>query len=357
MYKVLIVEDEHLELEALEMILTEQMSDVMVVGKASSGSKALTEIRKRRPDIVIMDINIPEMNGVEVLRRIKKEIPEVRVILITAYNEFDYAHQAIKARVDDFLLKPIRPRQLIESVNQMISDICTSNQNNCDGKMNDVIYSVVQKQYLETEHAVKAYLEALYSRDRVDLIAIQGEISRLMDELSGVAMDMCGFEIRCNLRNHSNHQYFVKAYQNPYNLKVEIMKYVNRIFDKLLEEAASHKNSVADIKNYIDRNCRDEISLDLVGEYANMSSYYLSKIFKREIGMNFVTYLTERKMDIAKEMLINTDVPIINIALELSYHEPNYFSKVFKKSSGYTPTEFRRRFRSKWCGATERFVK
>jgi YesN/AraC family two-component response regulator len=82
--------------------------------------------------------------------------------------------------------------------------------------------------------------------------------------------------------------------------------------------------------------------LDQVGEYANMSSYYLSKIFKKETGVNFVTYLTERKIEIAKDMLANTDVPIINIALDLSYHEPNYFSKVFKKSTGMTPTEYRK---------------
>jgi YesN/AraC family two-component response regulator len=73
-----------------------------------------------------------------------------------------------------------------------------------------------------------------------------------------------------------------------------------------------------------------------------MSSYYLSKIFKKETGVNFVTYLTERKIEIAKDMLANTDVPIINIALDLSYHEPNYFSKVFKKSTGMTPTEYRK---------------
>ena len=120
------------------------------------------------------------------------------------------------------------------------------------------------------------------------------------------------------------------------------MKVIDKIFDHLMDNKENRKNNIEDILNYIDRNCHKDISLDQVGEYANMSSYYLSKIFKKETGVNFVTYLTERKIEIAKDMLLNTDVPIINIALDLSYHEPNYFSKVFKKSTGMTPTEYRR---------------
>ena len=69
--------------------------------------------------------------------------------------------------------------------------------------------------------------------------------------------------------------------------------------------------------------------------------------------MNFVTYLTNQKIEIAKDMLINTDIPIINIALDLSYHEPNYFSKVFKKNVGMTPTAFRRKFRKKEAQSRE----
>ena len=342
MYRIFIVEDEPLELEALELILTRDMKNIKVVGKAGSGLQALSDIRKLRPEIVIMDINIPELNGVEVLRKIKEEMPDTKVILITAYNEFDYAHQAIKARVDDFLLKPIRPVQLVEAVNQIITEIKRNSKDHFDGKLNEVIFSIVQKRYRDTEDSLTTYLNALYERYNNDLIAIQNEIIHFMDELNAVSMDMCDYEIRSTLRGHANHQYFVKSYQNAYDLKVEIMRYVNKIFDKLMDNPSHQKNNIDDIKNYIDRNCRSEISLDLVGEYANMSSYYLSKIFKRETGINFVTYLTERKVEIAKEMLINTDIPIINIALELSYHEPNYFSKVFKKSTGLTPTEYRR---------------
>jgi two-component system response regulator YesN len=342
MYKIFLVEDEHLEIEALDMILTQQAENVEVVGKAASGNAAIEGIRSTQPDIIIMDINIPEMNGIEVLRQVKHESPETKVILITAFNEFDFAHQAIKAKVDDFLLKPIRPAQLIEAVNQAINSLKANAKNKFDEKMNEVIFAVVQKKYNDTRRALTVYLDVLYDHYGYDLISIQHEIQHFMEELNVVSMDTCNFDIKSSLRSCSNQQHFVNSYHNRYDLKVEIMKSIDKIFDHLMGMKDNRKNSIEDILNYIDRNCYKDISLDQVGEYANMSSYYLSKIFKKETGVNFVTYLTERKIEIAKDMLINTDVPIINIALDLSYHEPNYFSKVFKKSTGLTPTEYRR---------------
>lgn len=341
MYKLFIVEDEHLEIEAIELILDQHGKNISVVGKANSGRIALEKIKRLDPDIVLLDINIPEINGLDVLRAIKRDDPNKKVILFTAFNEFDFAHQAIKARVDDFLLKPIRPEQLMNSINTVISTLNDSAKNRFDEKMGEVVFAVVQKKYSDTRELLSEYLDSLYDYHGYDLMSIQKEIHKFMEELNNVSMDTCQYEIKSPLRMKNNQQ-FVSMYKNRYDLKMEIMKVVDKIFDKLMDNRENRKNNIEDILNYIDRNCHKDISLDQVGEYANMSSYYLSKIFKKETGVNFVTYLTERKIDIAKDMLLNTDIPIINIALDLSYHEPNYFSKVFKKSTGMTPTEFRK---------------
>lgn len=223
----------------------------------------------------------------------------------------------------------------------VISTLKANAKNKFDEKMSEVIFAVVQKKYSDTRSVLTEYLDLLYDHYGYDLMSIQNEIQHFMEELNIVSMDTCGYDIKSPLRMKNNQQ-FVTSYKNRYDLKVEIMKVIDKIFDHLMDNKENRKNNIEDILNYIDRNCHKDISLDQVGEYANMSSYYLSKIFKKETGVNFVTYLTERKIEIAKDMLLNTDVPIINIALDLSYHEPNYFSKVFKKSTGMTPTEYRR---------------
>lgn len=116
---------------------------------------------------------------------------------------------------------------------------------------------------------------------------------------------------------------------------------LNVIFAVFDEEGSYQVGSEQRVLNYIDRNIRDGISLDQAAEYANMSSYYFSRVFKKITGVNFITYVTDCKIAVAQEMLVDTDMPVLSIAYELSYNEANYFSKAFKRKVGMTPTEYR----------------
>ncbi|WP_240374158.1 PocR ligand-binding domain-containing protein [Bacillus piscicola] len=93
---------------------------------------------------------------------------------------------------------------------------------------------------------------------------------------------------------------------------------------------------------YIEDHYQKGVTLEEVAAHVHLSTYYLSKLFKKELKTNFVQYVTERKMKKAKELLEWTDMPVLQIALELHYKEPNYFSKVFKKIVGQTPSEYRK---------------
>ncbi|OIJ21508.1 hypothetical protein BKP45_01700 [Anaerobacillus alkalidiazotrophicus] len=101
------------------------------------------------------------------------------------------------------------------------------------------------------------------------------------------------------------------------------------------------KSKVASIIDFIDSNIHEDLTLSYVAGKTEISSYYLSKVFKKETGKNFVTYVTERKIEKAKELLRNVEIPIINISFELGYTEPSYFTKVFKKVEGMTPSQYR----------------
>ena len=81
-------------------------------------------------------------------------------------------------------------------------------------------------------------------------------------------------------------------------------------------------------------NIISDISLDDAADYANISKYYFSKLFKKKTGTNFITYVIDERMKIAKILLENTDKPVAAIADILAYDETNYFSKAFKKSTG-----------------------
>lgn len=98
------------------------------------------------------------------------------------------------------------------------------------------------------------------------------------------------------------------------------------------------------IVEFIDSHLNQDLTLTYVAERMNFSSYYLSKVFKKELGVNFVKYVTERKMDKAKELLKDNDIPIVNIAFEIGYPEPSYFTKVFKKVENMTPSQYRNQY-------------
>ena len=94
-------------------------------------------------------------------------------------------------------------------------------------------------------------------------------------------------------------------------------------------------------RKYIDSKYNKDISLDDVSREVDISPYYFSKIFKEETGQTFVEYVTEIRMNRAKELLSFTDMSMKEICCEIGYSDPNYFSRSFKKNTGLTPTEYK----------------
>ena len=94
-------------------------------------------------------------------------------------------------------------------------------------------------------------------------------------------------------------------------------------------------------KTYIDENYEKELTLDSVARKIAISPYYLSKLFKDEIGENFIEYLTRLRINQAKKLLEENRFSIKEICMLVGYSDPNYFSRIFKKIEGVTPTEYR----------------
>ncbi|MDF2924821.1 MAG: two component transcriptional regulator, AraC family [Paenibacillaceae bacterium] len=114
MYKVLIVDDEHFIRERLAAMIPWEEYDLKVEGLAEDGASALEMIGRISPDLVVSDIRMPDMTGLEMISRAKTLRPGIRFIILSAYGEFDYARQAIQLGVTDYLLKPTRPEELLQ---------------------------------------------------------------------------------------------------------------------------------------------------------------------------------------------------------------------------------------------------
>jgi two-component system response regulator YesN len=160
MYKLLIVEDEKWEREGLVEFIDWTELGISIVGTASNGSTGLRLAKETRPDMILTDIRMPIMDGMELARNIRQFLPDCRIIIITGYDDFEYAKEAIDLGVYDFILKPVQKQQLTDVIKRTVKSI------------SDEIYSNEHVNILKQQ-----ITEYLYDdREKFLLKLVQGEL-------------------------------------------------------------------------------------------------------------------------------------------------------------------------------------
>lgn len=117
MIKVMIVDDQALIREGLQMILS-LYNDIDIVGEAFNGQHALDIIKNINPDVVLMDIRMPIMDGVEATKIIKEKYPHIKVIILTTFNEDEYIFEGLKNGADGYILKDIKSEEIVKAIKE-----------------------------------------------------------------------------------------------------------------------------------------------------------------------------------------------------------------------------------------------
>ena len=113
MVTMILVEDESFERRALMEHIDWSLIGVEIIGEAINGQQGLTLTMERRPDIVLTDVSMPAMNGIEMARKIRAILPETRILFLSAYDDFDYARQAIDLNIQAYVMKPVNENELL----------------------------------------------------------------------------------------------------------------------------------------------------------------------------------------------------------------------------------------------------
>lgn len=251
MTKLLIADDERFERELLAEIVAERFPRQAQTRTVENGRLAVETAALWGPDIVLMDIEMPGLNGIEAAKRILAQTPGCKVTFVTAYSLFTYAYEAVKMGAYDYILKPVNPDDVERSVRRCMEQV-------------------------ETE--------------------------RQLREMASVA-------------------------------------------DSLTESASYDKTTLLmdNVKKYLQHNYMIyDVSLDSISDILDINASYFSSLFKKSFGVNFVDYLTDLRINAAKELLRDPFLTMAEVAGMVGYESPNYFTRVFKKTTGITPTEFRR---------------
>ena len=531
MLKVFLAEDEFIIREGIKNNIDWQAHGYEFCGEASDGELAFPLIQKTRPDILITDIKMPFVDGLALSRLVKKELPETEIIILSGYEEFDYAKEAIQIGVARYLLKPINGETLLQEIDSvaeiilgkqkekeirekyqkemeenslrdqmdlfqhLVTGDCSMEEllsvaDKLDLKIMAPWYSIVLLKIQSMKHDYEEYSGSIVVVDErivklaepehvlifdralegraflfkadseEELLAYQKEyLGDVKEVLSGYA-NLRYFggigtpvnrlrEIPASFEDASHafaHRYLVAescildssllmqegaaehedfriSAVNPEQIdrmkmqeflrtgdldevvyfvdeffgkldggamksrifrqyitmdayfsivdflkglglqKDEIeapdqdgsilqdeksaMDYIVRIMEKALvlrEKKASsrYEDVVSEVIHYIEDNyAQEELSLNLLASHVNFSPNHLSMIFSQQTGQTLIRYLTDYRMNRAKELLRCSSKKSSVISMEVGYKDPHYFSYLFKKTQGMTPTQYR----------------
>lgn len=486
--KLAIIDDEERIVKLIKVLIHWDELPLEFVGSANDGESGLKLINEVRPDIVLIDMKMPGYSGIDLIGKIKELHPHIHFIIISGYRSFDYAHNAIKYGVDEYLLKPVKEDELnislrkllnkgiINSVNResryiqnytginhpnilflVKNDLNTLIYNDnelellntkresiitsylqsrdiefCFIKQNGLLYTLLVGEdilhrdhlrnlleefkglkeifhYLETtiswtscktikvdieqlniniRERYKSGAEKIYNRSIVrDPGAYleyftppqKSEILRscevfntekLQEQLSCIEHSLigsicCGEDvskviqeiistIKFSLSSHVEDFNFYKKEMDVLEILLTQQSSIDRIFlllSHVIEAIFSNEmelkkqrtsEPIRRVKEYINERFFLNITLTEVSEYVGMNSSYFSTLFKKETGMGFLDYLTNIRIEEAKELLSDPNRPICDTASEVGYKDIKHFAKQFKKRVGLSPVEYRK---------------
>lgn len=122
MYKLMIVDDEPLERQVIKEFVKQNKS-INIIKEACDGKEAIKKAYVEKPDIIFMDIKLPEMNGIKASTVIKESLPYTKIVIISAYDDFSYIQEAFKFGAKNFLLKPVQKKELLKLVEQLVIEL------------------------------------------------------------------------------------------------------------------------------------------------------------------------------------------------------------------------------------------
>jgi two-component system response regulator YesN len=398
MWKLLIADDEPKIRKGIRSIVESEMSNVEVAAEAEDGETALELARKTLPDIFLLDINMPFLNGIELIEKLEREKRATKTIIISGYDEFEYAQKALKLRVFDYILKPFEPELLVQTINKAITELEAEQQNRKylewaeqqlernipqikESFFNDLVNGILtpyeidrQTDFLNMDMSLSPGLILIKIEEKESRFGPDSEMDRYL--ILFAAQNIIE-EILSNLHPvyvfrdaQSNIVCLVNMVSNPdlsaISLKIKslIEQYLNRsvliccdlcssdlsqlpdIYKKVLDELKTNATVspiVRRIKDFIDNNySQSDLSLQDVAGAINISPSYLSRLLKDEEGHSFVEYLTIVRIKTALRLMNDPTLKISDIAERVGYSTQHYFSTAFKKLFGVSPNQYRR---------------
>ena len=328
---VFLVDDEKLIRSGMKKLLPWESLGFRLVGEAENGRQALPLIQELTPDLVITDLKMPFCDGITLTGEIKQRLPRTEVIILTGYDEFDYARQAIRMGVFDFLLKPISPEELQASLMRLQQ----------------------KRSARETPYPFEEESALLQAFEDADADRAAAELQRFFAQLRVTHPDR---ETLHNIVGKLSYELIRTARQKlavltvpspalpPQADEAALCAALEEYIRQCLREQESRRSSelVQRIVQYLEENYAQNITLSSLEDAFFFNASYISRVFKQKTGKNYSDYLLGIRLEHAKELLRSSSHSIAYISDTTGFGNSKYFSKIFKEKVGMQPVQYRR---------------
>lgn len=286
MYRAIIADDEPFVREGLKEMIPWEEIGYSLEGVFKNGKEAVEAVEEICPDIVILDIQMPIMGGLEAAENIRERWPDIAIILLTAYEDFQYAQQAIVLKVKRYVIKS----NLLEDLPKALVEVAGELEIEKSGEKNP-------------QERFRVLMEESEYLDMT--LENSAKISEIDDCLE-------------NLMQAARYD---------------------------MEETQTADDLIDAINKFIDNNLMKKLNLDLIAEAVHANRCYISRIYKERTGENLFDTINHKKIKIAKKYIEDGNLKIYEIAGMTGWEDTAYFSRVFKKYTGYSPKEYERLYR------------
>lgn len=342
MFNVQVVDDEPIVRMGLKRLIPWEQYGFKVVCEAQNGIEALKQLEDNKIDVSITDIEMPVMDGIEFIKRVSEMKNKPVIVILTAYEEFEYAKTAIDYGVMGYIIKPIVENQICEVLKQIREKLAvkvTRNFNSeLDKKLIEAVIKTDQNAYQIMEQIIEE--ERGYGEKDISgtcyrffyiLESIINKVNKKFSSLNKIEK----LDVYFNLKKE---RYITKE-----DILTEFRQEITRIFKLLERNYLIYKNNIIEIAcNYVIEHVDEKIGLADVSNALGISKNYLCSLFKQETGESFLNYVTRMKMERAKYLLKEKDMKIYEVCNFLGYSDTAYFSKLFKKYCDMTPYEYKK---------------
>lgn len=346
----MIVDDEYLIKKSLKKVI-ELNSRFHVTYQADNGKEALDMIRGTVPDVIITDVCMPVMDGIELIQQIHSSHLSTKLVILSGHADFQYAQQAIRYGAMDYLLKPIQLCQVEQMLDKIEKQLIETS----------ALPSVDRNSWLkQCTVDARAISELIWITDEAGLQeklqAIFNQYNQLStgsgDALSVMLGDLLAFiEAEISERSQSRtvtsfHLEFNREKQ-PEQPETLFSCCINRIVERIRSVRQwGHYHAVNQAIAFLtDHYMEESLTLQEVAAKTGISTTYLSRLFKEAMGISFIDYLTSLRMEKAKQLLADPKVKSYEVAHFVGFADYPHFARTFKKRYGLSATEYRGKIR------------